>query len=87
MYFFSFFQIFGGGIHAARRTDIQDFMVIAIGAKNFSQSLDWTSEIYRAAGKELNEAGLLRGVADEGGFWPSFESNEKALEFLMRSIE
>lgn len=80
-------QIFGGGAHAGRRVDVQDFMVIAIGAKTYEQSLEWSSEVYRAAGKLMKNAGLLQGVADEGGFWPAFNSNEQALDFLVRAIE
>jgi len=80
-------QIFGGGAHAGRRVDIQDFMVIAVGAESYEQSLEWTAEVYRSAGKIMGEAGRLRGVADEGGFWPDFTSNEEALDFLVRAIE
>jgi enolase len=80
-------QIFGGGAHAARRVDIQDFMVIAVGAASFGQALDWTAEVYRHAGLLMADAGLLQGVADEGGFWPAFDSNEMALDTLVRAIE
>lgn len=80
-------QIFGGGAHARRRVDVQDFMIIAVGAADYAQSLEWTAEVYRAAGLLMGEAGLLQGVADEGGYWPAFDSNEKALDFLMRAIE
>ena len=80
-------QIFGGGAHAGRRVDVQDFMVIATGAASYEQSLEWTAEVYRSAGKIMTEAGLMQGVADEGGFWPAFNSNDQALEFLMRAIE
>jgi len=80
-------QIFGGGAHAGRRTDVQDFMVIAVGAADYAQALDWTAEVYRAAGLLMSEAGRLFGVADEGGWWPAFDSNEAALEMLVRSIE
>jgi enolase len=80
-------QIFGGGAHAARRVDIQDFMVMAVGAGSFEEALDWTAEVYRAAGLLMAEAGLLQGVADEGGFWPAFDSNEEALDMLLRAIE
>jgi enolase len=80
-------QIFGGGAHAGRRVDIQDFMVTAPAARNFDQALEWTAEVYRAAGELMAERGLLQGVADEGGFWPAFESNEAALDVLMRAIE
>ncbi|MBV9910348.1 MAG: phosphopyruvate hydratase [Hyphomicrobiales bacterium] len=80
-------QIFGGGAHAGRRTDIQDFMVMAPHARTFAEALEVTAEIYRAAGAIMAERGLLQGVADEGGWWPAFSSNEEALETLMRSIE
>ena len=80
-------QIFGGGAHAGRRVDIQDFMVMPVGASSFSEALDWTAEVYLAAGKLMARAGRLQGVADEGGYWPAFDTNEEALEFLVRAIE
>ena len=80
-------QIFGGGAHAGRRVDIQDFMIVAPQARSFDQALEWTAEVYRAAGALMEERGLLQGVADEGGFWPAFESNEAALDALMRAVE
>ena len=80
-------QIFGGGAHAGRRVDIQDFMVVAPGAENIDEALEWTAEIYLAAGKLMAERGLLYGVADEGGYWPAFSTNEEALEMLVRAIE
>jgi len=80
-------QIFGGGAHAARRVDIQDFMIMPLGAATFDEAMVITAEIYRAAGRLMAEAGKLSGVADEGGFWPSFDSNEQALDMLTRAIE
>jgi len=80
-------QIFGGGAHAGRRVDIQDFMVIAVGAADYTQALEWTAEVYIAAGKLMADAGKLAGVADEGGYWPAFDGNEDALAFLVRAIE
>jgi enolase len=80
-------QIFGGGAHAGRRVDVQDFMVVAVGAADYAQALDWTAEVYRAAGVLMSEAGLLHGVADEGGYWPAFPSNEAAIEMTVRAIE
>jgi enolase len=80
-------QIFGGGAHAGRRVDVQDFMVACPGASTFAQALDWTAEVYRAAGALMAEAGKLKGVADEGGYWPDFATNEEALETLLRAIE
>ena len=80
-------QIFGGGAHAGRRVDVQDFMIIPVGASDYAQSLEWTAEVYRCAGLLMSEAGLLQGVADEGGYWPAFDHNEMALDFLLRAIE
>ncbi|HET8996594.1 MAG TPA: phosphopyruvate hydratase [Acetobacteraceae bacterium] len=80
-------QIFGGGAHAGRRVDIQDFMVMCPAAQSFAEALDWTAEVYRAAGKLMQDSGTLAGVADEGGWWPAFATNEQALETLVRAIE
>jgi enolase 1/2/3 len=80
-------QIFGGGAHAGRRTDIQDFMVMPLGARSFDEALVMSAEVHRAAGDLMSEAGKLYGVADEGGFWPAFDSNEEALTMLVRAIE
>jgi enolase len=79
-------QIFGGGAHAERRVDVQDFMVMCPSAASFSEALAWTAEIYRAAGARLRLAGKLQGVADEGGYWPVFSSNEEALDALVEAI-
>ena len=80
-------QIFGGGAHAGRRVDIQDFLIVCPAAASFAEALDWTAEVYRAAGALMKEAGKLAGVADEGGWWPDFTANEQALEMLVRAIE
>lgn len=80
-------QILGGGAHAGRRVDIQDFLVVCPSARDFAEALDRTAEVYRSAGKLLRDAGKLYGVADEGGFWPAFASNEEALDLLLRAIE
>lgn len=80
-------QIFGGGAHAGRRIDIQDLMVMALSAESFAEALEMTARVYHAAGELMRDAGKLRGVADEGGWWPEFSSNEEAIETLMRAIE
>ncbi|MBC5764609.1 phosphopyruvate hydratase [Ramlibacter albus] len=80
-------QVFGGGAHAGRRVDVQDFMVIANGATSFQQALEMTAEVYRCAGELMRERGSLAGVADEGGWWPAFTRNEEALDALVESIE
>jgi enolase len=80
-------QIFGGGAHAGRRLDIQDFLVIPVGAASFDQALAMTADVYRAAGEIMAARGKLRGVADEGGWWPEFGSNTEALDTLVEAIE
>ncbi len=80
-------QIFGGGAHAGRRVDIQDFLVVCPAARSFAEALDWTAEVYRAAGSLMKQAGKQHGVADEGGWWPDFANNEQALETLVRAID
>jgi len=79
-------QIFGGGAHARGRVDIQDYMVVCIGAGSFSEALEWTAQIYAAAGARLAKRGLLAGVADEGGYWPAFKNNEEGLAELVGAI-
>ncbi|WP_371432366.1 phosphopyruvate hydratase [Novosphingobium sp.] len=80
-------QIFGGGAHAGRRTDVQDFMIMCPRAGSFRRALEITDEVYRAAGRLMEAKGPLTGVADEGGWWPNFASNEDALDTLTKAIE
>ncbi|MBK8501429.1 MAG: phosphopyruvate hydratase [Saprospiraceae bacterium] len=80
-------QIFGGGAHSAQSIDIQDFMVIGIGAKSLMECYQMTFDIYQQAGKILKKKGLLAGVADEGGYWPLFNTNEEVLMTLTEAIE
>ncbi|HWL44411.1 MAG TPA: phosphopyruvate hydratase [Ilumatobacter sp.] len=76
-------QIFGGGAHAEGSIDIQDVLLVAPGARSFGEAIEWTNEVYLAAGAD----GRGRGVADEGGWWPNFGSNEEAVTALIRAIE
>jgi enolase len=80
-------QIFGGGAHAGARVDLQDFLLVAPGAKSFAQAIEWTAEVYHAAGARMAARGSVLGVADEGGWWPDFNGNEAAIETLTRAIE
>jgi enolase len=80
-------QIFGGGAHAGRRVDIQDFLIVPVGAGSFDEALAMAARVYRAAGEIMAERGRLRGVADEGGWWPEFASNVEALDTLVEAIE
>ena len=80
-------QIFGGGVHAQGRTDVQDFMIIPYGAESFSEAMEWVAEIYMTTGNLLQEMSKRYGVADEGGYWPAFDTTEEILEVLIRGIE
>lgn len=80
-------QIFGGGAHAGRRVDIQDFLVMPVGASSMDEALAMVAEVYRAAGQLMADAGKRAGVADEGGWWPDFDGNEDALQMLARAID
>ena len=80
-------QIVGGGAHANSRLDLQDLMVIPLRAPSFAAALETVAEVYRAAGELLAGEGRLAGVADEGGYWPCYASNEEALRLVTRAIE
>lgn len=80
-------QIYGGGRHAGNRIDIQDFLVLALGAKSFAEATEWIAEVYIAAAADMKRRGKLNGIADEGGVWPDFSANEEGLELLTRAIE
>jgi len=80
-------QLFGGGAHSAWRTDIQDFLVIPVGAMNFTESLEITHNVYHAAGDWMRDQNKYFGVADEGGYWPEFDSHEEILGAMMSCIE
>jgi enolase len=80
-------QIMGGGAHAHRRIDLQDLMVVPVGAADWPTALRWCADVYRAMGRLLADAGNLQGVADEGGFFPAVDSNEQALALLTKAIE
>jgi enolase len=80
-------QIFGGGAHAGRRTDVQDFMIMTPRAATIREAFEITADVFRAAGRLMEDTGRLAGAADEGGWWPMFDSNEDALTALVTSIE
>lgn len=80
-------QIFGGGKHAQGRIDIQDFMIMALTAKTYDETLEVTANVFHAAAEVMSERGLLAGVADEGGYWPMFDRNEDVFDALIASIE
>jgi enolase len=80
-------NILNGGKHAADSTDLQEFMVMPVGAPSFSEALRWGAETYHALRKVLKARGYNTNVGDEGGFAPSLGSNEEAVEVVLRAIE
>lgn len=80
-------QIIGGGAHAARRVDLQDFMVVPMSAGSIVDGLCQVAEVYRCTGELFATRGPVLGVADEGGHWPAVARNEEALALLTAGIE
>ena len=79
-------NIINGGAHADNSVDIQEFMVLPVGAPNFSEALRCGAEIFHTLKKVLHERGLATAVGDEGGFAPNLPSNEAALETIMEAV-
>ena len=79
-------NILNGGRHAENNMDIQEFMIMPVGASSFSEALRWGTEIYHALGSLLKKRGLACGVGDEGGFAPSLSGDEQALELIIEAI-
>jgi enolase len=80
-------NIINGGAHADNSVDIQEFMVLPVGAPSFSEALRCGAEIFHTLKKVLHERGLATAVGDEGGFAPDLPSNEAALETIMEAVE
>ena len=80
-------NILNGGVHASNNVDIQEFMIMPVGACCFKEALRMGSEIYHALGSILKSKGLNTGVGDEGGFAPNLESDEQAIEIILTAIK
>jgi len=80
-------NVLNGGVHADNRVDFQEFMVVPVGADTFSLALRTGVEVFHALKRTLGERGLGTSVGDEGGFAPDLDSNEAALEALVRGVE
>lgn len=80
-------NILNGGAHASNNVDIQEFMIMPVGAKSFRQAMQMGVETYVQLGKTLKERGLSTTVGDEGGFAPNLDSDETALTLLVEAIE
>ena len=79
-------NVLNGGKHADNTVSSQEFMIMPVGAKSFTEALRWCAEVYAALKKILKEKGLASGVGDEGGFAPNLNSDEEALELLVEAI-
>lgn len=80
-------NILNGGSHADNLIDIQEFMVMPLGAKSFSEGLRWGTEVFHHLKAVLKSRGMSTNVGDEGGFAPNLSSNEEALQVVMEAIE
>jgi enolase len=80
-------NILNGGKHAENSTDLQEFMVMPVGAPSFAEGLRWGSEVYQQLKKVLKDKGLNTNVGDEGGFAPSLGANHEAIELILAAIE
>ena len=80
-------NIINGGAHANNSLDIQEFMILPVGAPSFREALRYGAEIFHTLKKILHDRGLSTAVGDEGGFAPNLESNEAALEVILQAIE
>jgi enolase len=80
-------NIINGGEHAANNVDLQEWMIMPVGAASFAECLRWCAEIYHTLAGVLDDRGLAGGVGDEGGFAPNLGSNEEALHVIMEAIE
>ena len=80
-------NIMNGGKHAAGSTDLQEFMIVPVGASSFSEALRWGVEIYHTLKKVLSKRGFNTTVGDEGGFAPRLSANREAFELIMEAIE
>ena len=80
-------NILNGGAHADNTVDIQEFMIMPVGAETFAEGLRWCAEIYHTLKKVLKERGLSTGVGDEGGFAPNLATNEEPLQLITEACE
>lgn len=80
-------NVINGGAHANNNVDIQEFMIVPLGAETFQEALRWGAEVFAALSQVLKDKGLLTGVGDEGGFAPNLASNQAALDLLIAAIE
>ena len=80
-------NILNGGAHATNTVDVQEFMIMPVGAPSFKEALRWCAEVFHALAKILKEKGLATSVGDEGGFAPNLASDEETIETILEAVK
>lgn len=80
-------NILNGGAHAANTVDVQEFMIMPVGAKSFREGLRWCTEVFHTLAALLKENKLATSVGDEGGFAPDLSSDDEAIEYILKAVE
>ena len=80
-------NILNGGAHAANTVDVQEFMIMPVGAASFKEALRWCAEVFHALAKLLKSKGLATSVGDEGGFAPDLASDEEAIQYILNAVK
>ena len=80
-------NILNGGAHATNTIDVQEFMIMPVGASSFREALQWCAEVFHTLAKLLKEKGHTTSVGDEGGFAPNLKDEEEAIQYILRAIE
>lgn len=80
-------NVINGGKHADSSLNIQEFMIMPVGAKSFAQALEWCTTVFHILKKLLKDDGYVTAVGDEGGFAPKFSSDDQALDYIVKAIE
>ena len=80
-------NILNGGAHAANTVDVQEYMVMPVGAKSFREGLRWSTEVFHALGAILKKKGLATGVGDEGGYAPDLASDDEAITYILDAVK
>ena len=83
----SMMNILNGGAHAANTVDVQEFMIMPVGAASFKEALRWCAEVFHALAKLLKSKGLATSVGDEGGFAPDLSSDEEAIQYILDAVK
>lgn len=80
-------NILNGGAHAANTVDVQEFMIMPVGAPSFKEALRWCAEVFHALAALLKSKGLATSVGDEGGFAPDLASDEEAIQYILKAVK